>query len=130
MDADGRSAYGAGVEHYEQGDYREAIRELLNSADLREHFKTCERLFDAYSAIGDEARADVWIGRAFALNPANAQVACKFSEVLIREQRLAEAAQILQKLLARHPSYGPARRLLRTIENGNEAAGPEGEEPI
>jgi len=130
MDADGRSAYGAGVEYYEQGDYEEAIRELLKSADLREHFKTCERLFDAYSAIGDEARASVWIGRAFALNPANAQVACKFSEVLIREQCSAEAAQILQQLLARHPSYGPAHRLLRSIENPNDTAGSEGAERI
>lgn len=127
MDADGRLAYGAGVEYDEQGDYEEAIRELLKSAELQEHFKTCERLFDAYSAISDEAHAGLWIGRAFALNPANAQVACKSSQVLVRERRYAEAAQILQALLARHPSYGPARRLLRRIDNPNDA---EGAEPI
>ncbi|WP_037285317.1 tetratricopeptide repeat protein [Saccharibacillus sacchari] len=117
MIRDGRYYYGLGLESYESGNFEEALRCLLKSAELQKHFKTFELLYESYSAVGDEYEAKKCIAQAFALSSGNSKVATKFSKMLLRENQREQAKEVLQSVIFKNPTYGPARELLRFLDS-------------
>lgn len=121
MIQDGRYYYGLGLESYESGNFEEALRCLLKSAELQKHFKTFELLYESYSALGDEYEAKRCITQAFALNSGNSKVATEFSKMLLKENQREQAKEVLQSVILKNPTYGPARELLRFLDGGESS---------
>jgi len=88
---------------------------------LQKHFKTFELLYESYSAVGDEYEAEKCIAQAFALNSGNSKVATEFSKMLLRENQREQAKEVLQSVIFKNPTYGPARELLRFLDDGESS---------
>lgn len=93
-------------------------RELLEkSITVREHAKTYERLFDILMSMGKRDEALVALKKAYALNPKHNHIASFYAQELINDGDVLKAKQILEDILARSSTYGPAKRLLEKINS-------------
>ncbi|HEV2301739.1 MAG TPA: tetratricopeptide repeat protein [Stellaceae bacterium] len=77
----------------------------------------------SYAAIGETERALFHALRAYALRPADCGIACHATELLLRSDRLEEAAEIARRTANGHPGNEVAFRLLSEAEMrlGDEA---------
>ncbi len=108
--------YGLGVEAIEKNNYSEAIDNFLKSLAIRAHFKTYERLYYCYLNLGMISKSKECIEKAYKLNDKNDKVSVEYSQILFKEGLFDEALEILQCVLLRNPSYGPAKKLLKEFE--------------
>lgn len=114
-----------GYEHYlegcvllDSGDYSEAVVKFSESFEEMPHFKTYERLGECYTALGDLENSFDCVSAAYSLNPRSDKTALRYAELLIRYKNdFSRAREVLAEILARNPSYKPARILLDEIGN-------------
>jgi tetratricopeptide (TPR) repeat protein len=111
------SYYGLGVEFFEKGEYNKAIEYFFKSLEMGDHFKTYERLYNCYVKIGEHSKARECIEKAFELNRNNDKVAIEYISKLVNEGEEDELPKkLLDEVLERNPTYGPARKLKEQIE--------------
>ncbi len=65
---------------------------------------------------GNFAQAEKWIRRALVLEPNEPEIALHLAQILIRQQKTAQARRVLQELLAKDPKNNPAQLLLKKIQ--------------
>ncbi|HVH77313.1 MAG TPA: ABC transporter permease [Stellaceae bacterium] len=70
----------------------------------------------SYAAVGDSGRALFHALEAYALRPADCGIACHATELLLRSDRLAEAAETARRTAAAHSQDEIALRLLSEAE--------------
>lgn len=114
-DNDGRYFYGMGVEALEAKKYEEAIIFFKKSTLLQEHFKTYHLLYKALVAVKEFVDAKAAITHAYKLSPENDRVAFDYAEVCYEEGKHEAARNILEGILKRNSSFGPAKRLLSKL---------------
>jgi tetratricopeptide (TPR) repeat protein len=123
MEFDGLYYYEVGIEKYEKGDIESALKNFQKSLELQEHFKTYERLYHALKDLGRIEEAREAITKAYNLNDRNDKVAFEYVKFLLEDKNSAIAKKVLNALLKRNPTYGPAKKLKKNIcfleENGN-----------
>lgn len=108
----GYELYLEGCELIGGGEYSKAVGKLLASIEEMPHFKTYERLSECYSALGDIEKAFDCAFKAYSQNPRNDKAALRYAEMLIRYDRdISRAREVLKEILARDPSYKPARAM-------------------
>ena len=108
--------YCLGKERLDRGDVKEALRLFRISLYLREHFKTLSQISVCYDRLGMADLALEYSGLAYRANPRNNKTAYLFAEQLVRNDRLAEAREILQFISTVDPSYKKARLLLEDLD--------------
>lgn len=108
--------YRLGKDALDQGRAKEALRHFKISLYLREHFKTLSQMSVCYDRLGLGDLALKYAGLAHRAAPRNNKTAYLFAEQLIRNDRLAEAREILQSISTVDPSYKKARLLLEDID--------------
>lgn len=69
-------------------------------------------LGQCYEQFGDEARAIDEYRRAVELNPLSNKTAALLASILLRAGDVAKARKVALSILARSPTYGPAKRLI------------------
>ena len=107
--------YYLGVEEYKKGNYTNALEYLLRSYDSEPHFKTCERIFQCCMAVSKIEEARRYIEKAYTLNPKNDKVALEYAKLLLQFDEKIFAAELLESIIKRNSSYGPAIELLNSI---------------
>ncbi|MBQ8780572.1 MAG: hypothetical protein IJZ72_02700 [Oscillospiraceae bacterium] len=108
--------YLAGNECLKKSDYISAIGYLITSNSLEPHFKTYEKLFLCYRAVGQIERAFDCISCSYELNRNNDKIALEYAEMLAEyKHNYAFAKEILLNVLQRNPLYKPAEKLINTI---------------
>jgi len=115
MIKDSRYYYGLGMECYEMNDYKKAVEFFQQSVVLQDHFKTFELLYRCYLKIGEYTSARECIEKAYFLNNKNDRVAVLYATVLLSENSIKSTETIIQDVLDRNPTYGPAKRLYDEI---------------
>jgi tetratricopeptide (TPR) repeat protein len=111
-----RAEYLLGMASFEKKDYQEALGHFHRSLELDSHFKTCQRIAEVLYALGQAAEAETYIEKAFHLNPNNSQAATHYTELLVKRGFNEDAKEILDDILSRNPTYGPAKRLRKSLE--------------
>jgi Tfp pilus assembly protein PilF len=104
--------YYEGREKLLRNDAAGAIVSLEQSLAIADHFKTRELLTQCFELMGDNDRALVEYRLALANNPRSNKTAVSWARLLVNVGRMAETRQVLNGVLARVPTYGPANRLL------------------
>jgi predicted Zn-dependent protease len=112
MMEDSYSKYCDAREALDRGDVESAERLLLASLAEDAHFKTHELLGDICSSRGDNEDAFNHIASAHSMNPRSDSAATRYARALSGLGRSDEARSIVNSVLERNPSYGPARQLL------------------
>jgi tetratricopeptide (TPR) repeat protein len=106
-----------------QHDYLRAVDLLQRSIEIADHFKSREVLGQCYERLGDRPGAIGEYRRALELNPRSNKTAHLLASALLDEGDLAAASAIVASLLDRCPTYGPARKLLSTIDSRQSSHG-------
>ncbi|MDO3412261.1 tetratricopeptide repeat protein [Saccharibacillus sp. CPCC 101409] len=106
------SHYGLGMEALDAGRMEEAIRHFNASLTEGEHFATHMRLYECYKRLNAHEPAKKHIQQAYALNDRSDKVSLEYARTLHEAGSIAQARDVLQKILSRNPSYFPARQLL------------------
>lgn len=112
--------YVHGKEHQQAGEIAAAIQAFRQSIELFPHFKSYLALADAYLEVGDTHNADCCIKRAFELHPKSNEAGCRYAELLHRGGDTSAAMQVINNVLIRSPTYGPAMKLLGIIFDPDE----------
>lgn len=109
----GYELYLEGCALLEEGEYQAAAVKFNES--LKEpHFKTYERLYRCYIALGEHEIAFSTIKNAYRLNPRNDLTALEYARMLT-ESDIGKAGTVLAGILARNPSYKPAKVMLNEL---------------
>jgi tetratricopeptide (TPR) repeat protein len=114
---DGVNEYNLGMGCLDKQDDHKALEHFRRSLAAQPHFKTCLRIAQILTKAGKVDEAAAYIEQAYILNPANSQTATAYAELLARRELRDDAISVLQKTLSSNNSYGPARRLLNSMEN-------------
>lgn len=109
--------YCTGLTDFEKGEFECALENFLKSSELDPHFKTYERISHVLRKLNRFEEADYFMEEAYLLNPKNDKTATGYSELLLRRGETGPAKDILNEIICRNPSYGPARRLIAEIAN-------------
>lgn len=109
---DGYAKYCDAREAFDRGDVESAERLLVESVELGAHFKTHELLGDIFASRNEDHDALNQYASACRLNPHSDSAATKHARVLTASGRHDDARAIIKSVLARNPSYGPARQLV------------------
>lgn len=115
MEFDGLYYYQVGIEKYEKGEIDSALKNFQKSLELQEHFKTYEKLYHVLKKLGRNEEAKEAITKAYNLNDRNDKVAVEYVKFLLEDKNFEIAKKILNALLKRNPSYGPAKKLKKDI---------------
>lgn len=107
--------YLAGCKLMETEDFCEAVGFLSESCCEEPHFKTFERLYRCYVALGQRDEAFRSIESAYRLNPRNDLTALEYARMLI-ESDTDKARTVLSEILVRNPSYKPAKVMFNELE--------------
>ena len=100
---------------FDEQNYAHAIALLKQSIEAKDHFKTREMLGQCYEQLGDSAKAIEEYRWRPRLNPRSNKTAHLLASILLDKGEQAEAREIIASLLARSPTYGPARDLLARL---------------
>jgi ribosomal protein L16 Arg81 hydroxylase len=111
------SLYNEGRSLFEKESYDAAAALLLQSCREIEHYKTRELLGECFDRRELWSEALPHYESAYRLNPRSNKTAILLASLLRRLGRHNEAAEIARQVIARAPTYGPARELLNGIEN-------------
>src|SRR5207249_2409323 len=109
---DARSEYFLAVSKIEKGEYAAALEILERSVQKNEHFKTRHLLYKVCAALGRADEALEHLRKGYSDNPKNDRVACDYASELRCGGEARAARQIVLEVIARNPSYGPAREEL------------------
>lgn len=109
--ADAHVKYCEGRDAFDRGDMESAERLMLESLDESAHFKTHEVLGDIAALRGDCDDAFKHFASAYSLNPRSDSAATRYARVLFDMGRTDDARSIIDSVLKRNPSYGPANSL-------------------
>ena len=115
LEYDSTYLYGLGMECFEKNELQKALGFFQKSIEIEPHFKTYERMFVCFNKLGSRIEAKECIKRAFQLNDKNDKVTVEYVSILIEENSIDEAVLVLNDLLKRNPTYGPAKKLLDKI---------------
>jgi tetratricopeptide (TPR) repeat protein len=111
MSKDGYYYYCLGEDCLEKGELEKAISYYQKSLEKEEHFKTHHKLSVIYEKNAVYEKAEHHLERAFFLNENNDKVALDYSQMLITKNKRDEARNILESILSRNKTYGPAIKL-------------------
>lgn len=112
-----RNLYYLGLERFENKDFENSLQCFIESNELNEHPRTYARMYECLKKLGRNNEAKVYIEIAYQMNPIQDKVTIQYAEELIIDGKIALAKEILEKLLNRNTTYGPAKRLLEKISN-------------
>jgi tetratricopeptide (TPR) repeat protein len=104
--------YCLGRESLRADKWNDAISHFERSLSIDPHCRTYERLAFIMDQLGRNDLAFESLRKAFDLNPRNDLVSVRFAETLLRRGDLDQGKELLQQVLARNSTYGPAKRLL------------------
>jgi tetratricopeptide (TPR) repeat protein len=112
----------AGLQAYWKGDNEQALELLMKSLELKNNAIAHERLYIVlryrYTGRYDEA---FWhLEQSYMLQPQNPDAAIRYAEELVHQRKVQQAKPIVDEILKRYKTHGPALRLLNRIENPNE----------
>lgn len=107
--------YNGGRAVLEQGDVDQAIFKLLQSFAIQPHGATARKLADAFERRGDIPSEDSWRRRAYEVQPNSDVIAVQYARSLVRNGNTSAAATVLQGVLKRNATYGPAKELLAAL---------------
>lgn len=110
-----RNLYYLGLERFENKDFENSLQCFIESNKLDEHPRTYARMYECLKKLGRNNEAKIYIEKAYKMNPIQDKVTVQYAEELLFDGKIALAKEILGKLLNRNTSYGPAKRLLETI---------------
>ena len=110
-----RNLYYLGLEHFENGNFENSLKCFIESNELDEHPRTYARMYECLKKLGRNDEANAYIEIAYKKNPIQDRVTIQYAEELIVDGKIALAKEILEKLLNRNTTYGPAKRLLEKI---------------
>lgn len=116
MEEDGRYYYGLGIEALERGDVERSLEYFEQSARIEPHFKTYERISQCYKKLNKIVQAREYIEKAFDLNQNNDKIAVEYAEFLLNEDQIESAENLINDILKRNSSYGPAIKLLKKLK--------------
>lgn len=119
MELDSRYYYGLGVEELERNNIDKALEYFHKSLELEPHFKTFEKIYQCYTKINFQKEAGEYIEKAFYMNSRNDKIAIEYIKFLISQGRVQLAEQLLNDIIERNHSYGPANKLLKLISKEN-----------
>lgn len=97
------------------GNYEQAYPLLSKSAELHPHFKTYEYLYTTLKGLGKPDEAFSYLKKAYNLNSKNNKTATMYANELVARDKVEEAKKILNEILQRSSTYGPARKLLEQL---------------
>lgn len=110
------------VDHYlearaqfDSGDYKQARIGFEKSWSMEQHAHTAHWLAQTLERLGLEDQARRWHSRAYEMSPDHGMIAVGHAASLQGAARSAEAVAILQAVLDKNPTYGPARKLLEVL---------------
>ena len=124
MEDPGYDYYCQGIAALEQGNLVVALERFEHSLSVERHFKTLARISQVLEMQGKPVEAAKALQQAYELNPKNEKVAVSFAENLDRGGNRAEARRIVEEVLRRTPSYGPAKRLLAKWSSEDKSGKP------
>jgi len=104
--------YALGVAAATDGDHDLAITYFNRSLDVQPHFKTHHALARSLEARGAHVEAFRNYERAYHLSSRNDRAAVDYARCLLARSEKAVAAAILEAVLQRNSTYGPAMTLL------------------
>ncbi len=92
-------------------DFMKALEYFEKSIEIMPHFKTFERMYYCYKQLGKHDIARRYIEKAYLMNESNDKVAVEFAIELQEEGKIEFCLEVVNKVLKRNPSYGPAKRI-------------------
>lgn len=107
--------YILGVDYLTKKKYYNAIKYFLASLKIGIHYKTYERLYECYKSINQKDRASYYLALAYKTNPKSDKVSFEYAKILIDENELNKAKELLLEILKRNPSYKQAKILYEKI---------------
>ena len=110
---DAYTKYCDGRDAIDRGDMESAERLLLESLGISAHFKTHELLGDIAAMRRNGEDAFKHYASAYSLNPNSDSAATRYARALLGSGRINDARSIIDSVLERNPSYGPAKDLLQ-----------------
>lgn len=117
-----RREYLKGMQAYDEERYELALRHFRESSRIDKHFKTWQRIAQALEKLGRAREAEEYYERAHQANPANSQVSVDYARVLLANQRIDEAVELLEDVLRTNTTYGPAKRLIAQVKEERGSA--------
>ena len=100
-------------EALERGDEVSAIALLQESLALNEHFKSYELLGDIFLKRKNLIQGWQYLEKAHGLNHRNDKTTTLLAETLAAQGDSMKAIRVLEDLILRNKTYGPAQRLLK-----------------
>lgn len=113
--------YQNGRNAYTAGDYGRAYELFMQAWVLRPSAINAFWRSEALAGLGRHEEASEWLDRAFSLSPRNPKIAMAVAERSVQEGKLEKAHRILEEQLTQNPEYGPARKLLAKLSEGDNA---------
>ncbi|MDX8289481.1 hypothetical protein SLL00_10135 [Metabacillus indicus] len=114
-----RNLYYLGLENFENADYENSLQSFIESNKLDEHSRTYARIYECLKKLGKNKEAKAYIEIAYKKNPIQDKVTLQYAEELVFDGKVGLAKEILEKLLIRNATYGPAKRLFEKINKDN-----------
>lgn len=113
---DGYHYYMLGDEYLSKKEYQNAIKYFLISLKKEIHYKTYEKLYECYKGIYQKDIANQFLALAYNTNPKSDKVSLIYAKVLIEENELGKAKEIVLEILKRNPSYKQAKIFYEKID--------------
>jgi Flp pilus assembly protein TadD len=107
--------YELAVEALEKGNEEEALGLFRRSLDLEPHFKTHHRIALILQRRGRSTEAGEHLVAAYSLNARNDRLACDYANWLITTGQAQRARKVVETILSRNKTYGPARALVAIL---------------
>lgn len=100
----------------DNGQWQDAITFFLMSWDAEPHATTAFRISEILRHLDRKEESHTWIETAYRLSYRHNQIATAYASSLLDRGLANEAIRILNDVLERTPTYGPARKLLDSIK--------------
>ncbi len=104
--------YYLGIDAIANGQWESAFDYLSKSLAMHPHAKTCERLSFVLDQLGQAQASKKMLKKAYELNPRVDLIANRYAAMLYLIGESDNAKTVLADVLARNPTYGPAKRLM------------------
>jgi len=122
MEDDSYALYRLALEAVELGNEDEALGLLRKSLSLAPHFKTYHRIALILQRRGELKEAGQHLKAGYVLNPRNDRIACDYAIWLLEAGQDEEARDVIDALLLRNDSYGPAKEVLKRLREVSASA--------